>query len=375
MMSSGSSRSAARLIATGFLLIGSVVLALLIGEVTVRILYPQQLGTWIFTRDGLTLHFSNHTGKSLRFGHDIQTNSFGMRDREHALKKEPSTFRILVLGDSFMEALQVKFDDSFPSLLEKQLQKSMGRFVEVINASVSGWGTDDELTYLVREGARFEPDLIIVAMTLHNDVSDNLVEEYHEFEDGVLVERPISLVPWPSFALLKIKEWLAANSQMYQVVLRAIRSNRTSTEADSLNSHVIDLLRRAPSQHLGKGWRMTQQLFKKLLAAGSAMNARVVVVLLPLGVQVYPDAFRELLAEASIQEEELDLEAPQQVMVKFGREVGLPIIDLLPDFRQARTRCSCSLYVESDGHWNERGHLAATEGVVREMLRNGWVPR
>ena len=381
MKSSGSSidesgitrLSGVRIIATGILLISSFVLAFLIGEVAVRTMYPQQLGMWTYTREGLTLHLPNHTGKSLRFGHEIRTNSFGMRDREHALKKEASTFRILVLGDSFMEALQVKFEESFPNLLEKRLQKAVGRVVEVINASVSGWGTDDELTYLIREGGRFDPDLILVAMTLHNDVNDNLVEEYHKFEEGEIVERPITSLPRFSYALLKVKEWLATNSQMYQVLIRAIRFRRDAKEGETLNFHVIDLLRRSPSKRLEQGWNMTQQLFKKLLTTGHAMNARVAVVLLPLRVQVYPDAFHDLVTEASIQEAELDIEAPQRMMETFGSEVGLSIIDLLPNFQYARDKCNCQLFIEDDGHWNEQGHLVATEGVVREILRSGWI--
>ena len=46
----------------------------------------------------------------------------------------------LVLGDSFMEALQVPFEESFPYLLGTGLRQATGKQVEVINAAVGGWG-------------------------------------------------------------------------------------------------------------------------------------------------------------------------------------------------------------------------------------------
>lgn len=369
-----SARFMPRLVASGLLSIVSIAFALLIGELALRTLNPQQLGIWSYTRDGLMLHLPNMIQHSLRFGYDIETNSLGMRDREHKIKKAESVFRILVLGDSFMEALQVKFEDSFASLLEILLRNEAGRPVEVINASVSGWGTDDELTYLMREGLKMEPDLIIVAMTLHNDVYDNLLEEYHSFREGRLEQRPVSLVPLPSFALLKVKEWLAANSHMYQVFLQAKRINWASEGAKNLDSHVIDLFRRIPTKRMEVGWSMTQQLFEKMVVAGRSINAKVVVVLLPLYVQVYPDGLGALLKTHNLREEEIDRLKPQELMMNFGRAIELPVLDLLPMFRDAKARCNCSLYVERDGHWNEEGHKVAAGGVADKIRTNRWVP-
>src|SRR5262249_25460681 len=146
--------------------------ALLFSEIFVRTFLPQRLGLWNETRDGMSIHRPNRSVTYLN--HEVHINSWGMRDREHSLQKAQGTFRILVLGDSFMEALQTPFEESFPKLLEDRLRDSGVQKVEVINAAVSGWGTEDELAYFVRYGKRFQPDLVLVAMTLHNDVSDNL---------------------------------------------------------------------------------------------------------------------------------------------------------------------------------------------------------
>jgi len=50
-------------------------------------------------------------------------NSYGYRDKEWSLKKPPNTYRIAVLGDSFVEAFQVETKRTFLTLTEKQLNR------------------------------------------------------------------------------------------------------------------------------------------------------------------------------------------------------------------------------------------------------------
>jgi hypothetical protein len=357
----------------GILFFGSVFFALVVGEGIVRTVQPQDLGNWTYTRAGLTLHLPNMTQFSPRFGHFIVTNSAGMRDHEHDLQKPPGVYRILVLGDSFMEANQVEFEDAFVSVLEQRLRDAAGIPIEVVNASVSGWGTDDELTYLMREGIKYRPDLVLVAMTLHNDVSDNLLEEYHEFRNGRIEQRPATLVPWPSYFILKVKEWMASHSHLYHVMIRATRANWVSTEARNLESHVGSLLRRMPDDRIRAGWEMTRQLLQKMRQTADTVNARVVVTLLPLSVQVYPETLPGFLASNGLKEADVDLFKPQEMMKAIGENIGVSTIDLYSVFRDTKAKCSCPLFVQSDGHWNKLGHQIAAEEAARDLLHAGLI--
>src|SRR5712692_8691660 len=94
-------------IANATLILVSTCVMLFFSEIALRVFYPQQLGKWYQTRDGLAIHQPNSSTTYLGTNHKIYINSLGMRDREHAIKKEDGTFRILLLGDSFMEAFQV----------------------------------------------------------------------------------------------------------------------------------------------------------------------------------------------------------------------------------------------------------------------------
>src|SRR4030095_10354965 len=80
----------------------------LLSEITLRIVrfsYPPFHRPDPLTGLSLRPNTSGWYGKE---GHAYVTiNSQGLRDRERPIEKPPSTYRILVLGDSYVEALQV----------------------------------------------------------------------------------------------------------------------------------------------------------------------------------------------------------------------------------------------------------------------------
>ena len=197
--------------------VAAVVLGAALGEAGLRLVYPQPLGVWHHDPAGLALHWPGLVTYLPQFGHTVSFSSAGMRDRERAVERPAGVFRILVLGDSFMEALQVPFEASFPSLLERGLERKAGKRFEVLNASVSGWGTDDELQYLTTYGMKWKPDLVLVAMTLHNDISENLLERFHTMRNGSLVEQDRAGSSFLGYKVTQLKGFLATRSHAYQL--------------------------------------------------------------------------------------------------------------------------------------------------------------
>src|SRR5262245_10317428 len=120
----------------------SIVITLLILE---AILAVAQINTKSNTRyipQKGTTHIPNayyrHTVEGFSEGY---FNSHGFRDYERTCEKPPNTFRILVLGDSYTEALQVALQDSFAGRLEKKLnENSTSTRFEVLNMGQSGFG-------------------------------------------------------------------------------------------------------------------------------------------------------------------------------------------------------------------------------------------
>jgi len=107
----------------------------------------------------------------------VQINNLGLRDgQDYPKSKPPGCFRILVLGDSMTFGKGVLEEQSWPAVLEQDLQKRYpGRCVEVLNAGMTG--TDFRLQYqhFARHWQEFGPDLVLVGLS-HS--SDRQQQEY-----------------------------------------------------------------------------------------------------------------------------------------------------------------------------------------------------
>src|SRR5262249_1154366 len=90
-------------------------------------------------------------------------------------EKNPEIERVLVLGDSFTEGVQVGEDDLFTARMERA-----DPHLEVWNAGVGGYGTVQEYLYLATDGLKFHPDLVLL-MFYENDLTDNGLSYYPGF--------------------------------------------------------------------------------------------------------------------------------------------------------------------------------------------------
>lgn len=182
-----------------FLIVISTLFALFLSEIALRLmgwkpLYvsPERDRFWKY--DSL-LGWAHEPGQegifeTPQFRTLVRINENGLRDRKHSYERQNDIQRILVLGDSFAWGYGVEESERFSQLLERSLD------VEVINAGVSGYSTDQELLWYKSEGIKYETDLVILVLT-GNDVGDNdrqLVNTiYYKpkfvLEDGQLVPK------------------------------------------------------------------------------------------------------------------------------------------------------------------------------------------
>jgi hypothetical protein len=105
-----------------------------------------------------------------------KVNSAGFRDVERSPAKPKGAIRIVVLGDSFCDQLEIPLRQLFPHVLETKLNFQRSISVEVINLGVAGFGTAQAYLAFKHHGAQYRPDLIILAFFIGNDVYDNSAE-------------------------------------------------------------------------------------------------------------------------------------------------------------------------------------------------------
>ena len=96
-------------------------------------------------------------------------NSLGLSEREIPLAKSVGEYRVVVLGDSFVQNVNVEVASRFTSVLERELNRpDDGTEFTVINAGISGYNTFQKRVLLEEVGIRYEPDLVVLAYLLND---------------------------------------------------------------------------------------------------------------------------------------------------------------------------------------------------------------
>lgn len=129
------------------IIILSVICCTLILEITLRLFHADKWPVNYYCRDklsGLISASPNYTGYcTSEYGKAIiKTNKYGCRGDVFNQQKE--SFKVLILGDSYVLANQVNLEDTFGFLLSK----SDACNVQVMQVGIPSWGEGDEFQWL-----------------------------------------------------------------------------------------------------------------------------------------------------------------------------------------------------------------------------------
>lgn len=169
------------------LITGSIVLALLILEVLVRVLdvppkplAPLPVPSYRLSENPV-IKYEYRPGyrpedepyDASHKGYTI--NSAGFRDYEYKVAKPEGTYRIIALGDSTTAGNGIPdVDKTYPKQLEKLLngENQSGKHYEVLNFGVGGYHTMQEVETLRVKGLEYSPDLVLLTFCM-NDLDLN----------------------------------------------------------------------------------------------------------------------------------------------------------------------------------------------------------
>ncbi|HSS21589.1 MAG TPA: SGNH/GDSL hydrolase family protein [Pyrinomonadaceae bacterium] len=341
----------------------------------------------------------------------IHINSDGLRDLDHATAKPAGTFRIALLGDSYCEALQVPLEEAFWSVMAQKLDEcqTLPGKVEVINFGVSGYGTAQELITLREKVWKYSPDLVLLAVTTNNDVTDNSralkkTDEvpYFVYQNSQLVLddsfRSSKSFRFGSSVLGSFGHWLRVHSRLIEAVVQGHRglkvllaSRRAKTSADSqtkpqnTTAEKQDLFAR--SEELGAdnlvylepnnavwndAWRVTEGLIVQMRTDVSQHSAKFLVVTLSNGPQVIPDPNwrQEFAKRLGVN----DLLYPDNRIKTLGVREGISVINLAPELQIFADANKTFLHGFGEnignGHWNATGHRVAGELLAKKICES-----
>lgn len=343
----------------------------------------------------------------------IKINSDGLRDQEHAKSKPADTLRIAVIGDSYPEALPVALEDAFWSVMGARLGQCgalNGSKIEVINFGVSGYGTAQEVLTLREQVWAYSPDVVMLAVTTNNDISDNLRQlkrtdqvPYFVFHDGQLVLddsfKSTNTFRWRQSLLSRTGRWIRDHSRVVQAAIQghhgfkvwlAARQSRkddgakpspaAGVEGNEGNAAlapedvgVDNLIYREPSDEVwNEAWDITEKLIVQMNREVRSRGAQFVVVTLSNGIQVYPDqqARAQFLERVGAK----DLFYPDNRIKAIAEREHISVITLGPELQTYADQNKVFLHGfdknVGNGHWNQLGHRVAGEAIASHLCNS-----
>lgn len=291
----------------------------------------------------------NFTGRMVgEYNVKININPDGLRDYEHGMKS--NNFRILALGDSLAFGFGVDINDTFLSVIERQLN------AEIIKAGVPAYGQDNELSYLITKGAKYKPDAVVIFYYL-NDNDDNEGNTDRKVAYGNLIQkyRYESLSKWKLYVYTKLY-----TTSVMRLTRKAFSNIMDFFDGNSNTGLIEDKLFLKNQTKESKEWAKTAALFKELKKY-SGNSAKLTIVYVPDKKQIYTKKFSGYFNS------DMDVDKPNKVLRDIALSLNITYVDVTNDIRNLN---DSNLYFKYDPHFNERGHFLFGSLVAEEIGKN-----
>lgn len=322
--------------------------------------------------------------RSQEFDVELQFSSRGLRGVEKPYTLSPDTFRILILGDSFVEGHGVDLEDSLPVILEQNLDGTIpGIKFDVVAHGVSGFSTDQELLWLESEGLKYRPDLIFL-MIYYDDVMPNIATKSWGIPKPLfdLKGKQLALynVPVPRTpqtdkrsTVARIRNRMYAVSNLFLLLNRALLSSplkgfavRTGIVVPPIQKETDPwyeqrVFRLGDRGEVEKAWRLMSALLNRMDDRAEKSGAELVLFHIPIRERIHASTHR-IEREYMLSMEEWESRVYENRIQRVGRQLGIHLINPEEDFL-SRAQMGRKLYFDRDLHWNEEGHRAAAQAV------------
>jgi len=321
-----------------------------------------------------------------------RTNAFGFLGEEITAEKEEGTFRILVLGDSFTEALQVSSEKNFCGRLQRllnDLSNKAYKNIEVINAGVSGYSPLNYYLNFKREFSRFKPDLVLVQL-FANDVfedntarakslldTDELPLKTHRYFVKKFYEHPaVKNEDFNSNPILyRFRRFLIERSRAFEYFYvkfyngqKKSAFNQKMIRVDQYGTgfqfFILD-----PNHILSKNevfrskaWGYTQKCLLALKEEVEDQGSQFLMFYMPMEVQLKLDTYGTHVSQYI---QKTMGTTYNDMLSEFSVKNGVRFLDLLDDFENNKDK---GLYLSRDGHLTEAGHKVASDSLFRYIM-------
>jgi len=357
-----------KLVRAGVFGLAVCVLVLIFGEIGARLL--QLDPTSLITLDSCTGYKSipNSHGVSAGPGGlvPISINSAGFRDTEHTVAKPAGVYRVLFLGDSMTEALQVPEGETFVRQLQN-MADSKHLSLEFINMGVSSFGTTQELLAYECYGREYKPDLVVLDFNAGNVLnnyfrSDPFTPAFSD-TDGKLVLNEsykanisVRMAQRDTF-YPGILYYIKDNSAFIRYLLFQMANARAGAALAADGTSDLSEYATNPTPQWQAAWTLTEDIVGKLKTDTQADDAQMLIVNFPTLQQMEPQADTSGA---------YDYNLPDARITAIGKTLQVPVLDLYPALLSAQA--TAAVHWPNDPHLTAYGHTTVAALLWSEVL-------
>jgi hypothetical protein len=390
-----------RFVSNLLLLVFGTLLGILVLELLARLLItarrPGKSGEQaIYTQFDPLLGWRNRPGSSVTYNRPefqttVEINRLGFRDLERSVEKPAGRQRIVVLGDSFVEAYAVERDEGLSRRME-MLANREGCLVDVMNAGVHGYSIDQEFLWYRDEGQALAADIVVMAV-YYNDILHTTRDNYWGSLKPVLETRGSELVPintpipspkpsTPSNAIptrpapriegsaLKhlVGERLLTGAPRFYARLAGlglVDPFEPRTVADELRVFKT----RGLLSDIEVAWTRTEEIVRAFAGTVRARAATPVVAYVPVRFEVVDADWDLTQLTYSMNPQAWDRSLVARRLEAVAERASVPFLNFTEPLRSATGGLKGSPYFRYDGHWNAFGNDVAAKAAV-EFLRS-----
>ncbi len=295
------------------------------------------------------------------FSNDLTINRQGVRDYEDILPKAANERRVLILGDSFVFAVQVPLAETFGKHLEARLNQTLPQHRwRVINGGVQGYGPVEQWLFYRHVAAEFDPDIVLIVVSVANDATE-------AFDAKTKLE--LGRVP-PTTGERRRAQWRSLVRSSMVLQLLRVRADQFRARAFAATSErpLAGYLDPAPP-FVVEGLEVATRAFSNIAERASDSGAQVGLILMPGRFQTHDEDYRRVVEIAEGGGSRLVRNAATDRFAKALTPLGRPMLDLLEVF--APLNDPPGLYFVRNSHLSERGHRVTADAILEFLQANG----
>lgn len=295
-------------------------------------------------------------------------NSLGWRSKERSLKKSANTFRIAVLGDSYVEAMQVEIDRTFLVLAENEINEETSKKFELWNFGLSGFTQTEEFLILQNELKKYAVDMVILFFFPGNDIDDiaRKTAYYKNSRPFFTISKNQELILDTSFSTtleFKVKCFMnifkkhsaliSLIAERYNV-FRQMRSEQRNKIETKITGY-LSLFTSHPDRIYLENYKLNKRLIQAM--AEYCRGEKIKFMLVCCDVYFNPRIEQEYKKIDST----FDKYFFEDDLQHFSQSVKIEYLGLQRIFSNASTLTGLTYHWSPGGHWDYQGHgLVAT---------------